>query len=184
MAYKCLKRCDGRLRGLISDWDAWMVSADEQYARFLSRLGESPFVYHEVASVGFLANAAACAGFLPVNEYDIIKLGKNDKRTKVPGRADLWFDTGPRCYSLEFKRAWLAATPKNLLDSLNQAYDDIECVQNDESHYASAGLLAAVRDSHRTEKYEAFAASDEVDLAYHIGPEGENGAYIFFKLKD
>jgi hypothetical protein len=184
MAYRCLKACDGRSRGLLADWESWMQSADLLYVRFLKRLGESPFFYHEVAAVGFLANAAACAGFLPVNEYDIVKRAKSDKRIKVPGRADLWIDSGPRCYSFEFKRAWVAATPNNLSGSLEAASDDIRCVSNDEYHYAAAGLLAAVRDEHRIQKYEAFAHSDEVDLAYHVGPEGENGAYIFFRLKE
>ena len=78
-----------------------MVTADKLYNRFLKRIGESPFYYHEVASVGFLATAAGIAGFLPMNEYEIIKRGSADRRTKGDGRADLWFDGGPRCYSFE-----------------------------------------------------------------------------------
>ena len=184
MTFACLKVSDGRRKGLISDWEQWLRSADDLYMRFLARLEESPFSYHEVASVGFLASASAMAGFLPVNEYDIIKRGNADKREKVPGRADLWFDTGDRCYSFEFKRAWFAATPNNLSASLNTALNDIKCVQPDEYHYAAGGLLAFVNDEDRLNTYLEFAEADEVDFSYSIGPEGKNAAFLYFKLVD
>lgn len=182
MTLKVLKHGDGRRRGLISDWDAWMRQADALYMRFLDRVGESPFGYHEVAATGFLASAAAMAGFIPLAEYEIIKRGKADRRTRSGGRADLWFASPERAYSFEVKRAWLAATPGNLRERLNAAADDIGCIQEDEYHYAAGLLITKVRDVHRAPTYEALAQDDAVDLAYRIGPDGEEGAYLYFKL--
>ena len=122
------------------------------------------------------------AGFTPLSEYEVIKRGREDKRARVDGRADLWFSSGSRAYSFEFKRAYTAATSKNLLEVLTVASDDIACISRDEYHYAAGGLIARVRDEHRQDTYTRFAESDAVDLAYHIGPDGENGAFIFFKL--
>jgi len=181
MSFECLKG-DLRRKGLHADWELWLRAADELYLRFLERAGESPFYFHEVASVGFLASASAIAGFLPLAEYEIIKRAQHDKRIKVDGRADLWFDSGARCYSFEFKRAHVAATSKNLTDVLKQASGDIACINRDEYHYAAGGLLARVRDPHREDVYRAFAASDDVDFAYRIGPKGENGAFLYFTL--
>ena len=182
MALKVLKRGDGRRRGLISDWDRWMHQADALYMRFLDCVGESPFGYHEVAATGFLASAAAMAGFIPLAEYEIIKRGKRDRRTKAGGRADLWFASPERAYSFEVKRAWLAATPANLRERLAAAADDIDCIPEDEYHHAAGLLITKVRDDHRRPVYEAMAQEDAVDLAYRIGPDGEEGAYLYFKL--
>jgi hypothetical protein len=182
MALREIKRYDGRQRGLLRDWKAWLTQADKLYGRFLGEVGDSPFVYHEVASVGFLASSAAMAGFVPLAEYEVIKRGQHDKRTRVDGRADLWFSSGSRFYSFECKRAYFSATRKNLTDMLVHAKKDIACIQREEYHYAAGCLLARVRDAKRIEIYEEFAKSDEVDLAYHIRPEGEEGAYLYFSL--
>jgi hypothetical protein len=77
------------VRGLLQDWEAWLREADKLYDRFLGDVGDPPFFYHEVASVGLLASAAVMAGFVPPAEYAAIKRGRNDKRTRVDGRADL-----------------------------------------------------------------------------------------------
>jgi hypothetical protein len=180
--FQRLRGADGRRRGLLADWDSWLRCADELYSRFLVRTGDSPFVYHEVASVGFLASAAAMAGFVPLAEYEVVKRGRDDKRARVDGRADFWFSSGARAYSFEFKRAFLAATPGNLKEVLNGAEEDVACIQRDEYHYAAGGLIARVRDVARLKTYEEFGESAEVDLAYHIGPTGKDGAYLFFKL--
>ncbi|MBB5746583.1 hypothetical protein [Brevundimonas variabilis] len=182
MAVQVLKRGDGRRRGLIADWDLWLHHADELYLRFVERVGESPFSYHEVACTGFLASAAAMAGFIPLAEYEIIKRAKADRRTKADGRADLWFASPERAYSFEVKRAWLAATPGNLKERLAAAADDIACIPRDEYHHAAGLLIAKVRDVHRQYTYEMVAQDGDVDLAYRIGPEGEEGAYLYFKL--
>ena len=182
LALEVLKRGDGRKRGLIADWDSWLTHADDLYGRFLSRVGESPFYFHEVASSGFLASAAAMAGFVSLSEYEIIKRGRADRRVKVDGRADLWFSTRERAYSFELKRAWLAATAANLSAALNEAVADIARIPRDEYHEAAGLLITRVRDVHRTPTYEGFATSDNVDLAYRMGPSGSHAAYLFFKL--
>jgi hypothetical protein len=182
MSFERLKCSDGRMRGLLADWERWLIKADNLYCRFLARIGDSPFLYHEVASVGFLASAAAMAGFIPLAEYEVVKRRAQDKRARVDGRADFWFCSDDRAYSFEFKRAHVAATPANLSETLTRAYHDIARIQRDEYHYAAGGLIARVRDEHRLETYLGFAEHDDVDLAYRIGPKGQDGAFLFFKL--
>ena len=183
MSYECIKVGDGRRTGLIADWEHWLRSADKLYRKFVDRLdGDSPFDYHEVASVGFLANAAAMAGYLPMNEYDVFKQGKSDRRTKKPGRADLWFDVGERCYSMEFKRTRRPQTVAYLSQRLDYAYEDIECVHKDEYHYAAACLVTVAREKKRISVCKQFAESANVDFAYRIGPKTEP-AFLFFRLK-
>ena len=182
MTFERLKVSDGRLRGLVSDWDAWLEQAHVLYLRFLDRVGDSPFLYHEVASVGFLASAAAMAGFTPLAEYEVVKRGREDKRARVDGRADFWFSSGPRAYSFEFKRANVAATARNLAAVMRSSSNDIACIQREEYHYAAGGQIARVRDTDRIKTYVEFAKSDMVDLAYHLGPDGKDGAFLFFKL--
>lgn len=182
MAFEMLKQSDGRRRGLIGDWNAWLEQADDLYVRFLARVGDSPFTFHEVASSGFLASAAALAGFIPLAEYEIIKRGKLDRRTRADGRADLWFASPDRAYSFELKRALLSATFANLAAGLDAAADDVSCIPREEYHYAAGLLVTRVRDVEREPVYKAFANSGRVDAAYRIGPNGENGAYLFFRL--
>lgn len=184
MSLEVLKLGDCRQRGLVTDWGRWLRQADKLYERFVSRVGESPFYFHEVASTGFLASAAALAGFVPLAEYEIVKRAKADRRVKVDGRADLWFSAGQRAYSFELKRAWPSATPGNLAATLVAATDDIACIPRDEYHYAAGLLITRIRDVHRESIYRAFADTAAVDHAYRIGPAGENGAYLFFKLTE
>jgi hypothetical protein len=158
------------------------INADKLYCRFLDRVGDSPFLYHEIASVGFLASAAAMAGFTPLAEYEVIKRGRDDKRARVDGRADFWFSSEGRAYSFEFKRAYVAATERNLSNVLAGAIEDVACIQREEYHYAAGGLIARVGDKNRWNVYREFADSDKVDVAYRIGPEGQDGAFLFFKL--
>lgn len=160
-----------------------MIEADRLYTRFFDHVGDSPFLYHEIASVGFLASAAAMAGFVPLAEYEVVKRGHDDKRARVDGRADFWFGSDARAYSFEFKRALVAATAKNLRESMTSASSDVARIQREESHYAAGGLIARVRDEHRLDVYRDFAESDHVDLAYSIGQEGAEGAFLYFKLR-
>lgn len=184
MAFRLVKCGDARRRGLLADWEAWLRQADKLYMRLLDRIGDPPFLYHEVASVGFLASAAAMAGFTPLAEYEVIKRGRQDKRARVDGRADFWFASkGDRCYSFEFKRAYFAATADNLGRTLDAAYDDIECIPRNEYHYAAACAVGLVTEEHRLAVYEEFAEGANVDYAYRIGPVGVNGAYLYFRLK-
>ena len=182
MSFECINAGDGRRKGLLADWEQWMRAADGLYSRFLERVGDSPFYYHEVASTGFLASAAAMAGFIPLAEYEILKRGRQDKRTKSDGRADLWFSGERLCYSFEMKRAYLSATQKNLSAVMNEAIDDIACIGRDEYHYAAGCLITRIRDEDRMETYRNFGQSEHVDICYRIGPAGEDGAFLFFKL--
>lgn len=183
MAFEELKIGDRRRKPLIADWENWLKQADKLYMRFFERLdSDSPFDYHEVASVGFLACASAMAGFLPMNEYDVFKRWKYDKRIKQRGRADLWFDAGKQCYSFEFKRTRRPVTSAYLSERLDYAYGDIECVQKDEYHYAAACLLTVAKDEKRISVCREFAQNSEVDYAYQIGPASEPG-FLFFRIK-
>jgi hypothetical protein len=163
-----------------SDWSKWLVAADDLYLRYYQKTEESPFFLNEIARVGFLASAAALAGFLPLSEYSCKKLGKKDKRRRVDGRADLWFDTGQRCYSFEFKTAYLDGT--RLHQTLYDAQGDIARVLPSEYDYAAAGLIARVCNSEAEEKFRAFANCRSVDWACRLGPQETDGAFLFFRL--
>jgi len=182
MSFECIA-ADGRRRGLMADWELWLREADLLYGRYLERIEESPFDFNEVSAVGFLSAAAARKDFLTLNEYEIVKRDRSDRRRKVPGRADLWFASDQRSYSFEFKRAWHAATIKNLESTLSRARADIAVIDKDESHYAAGVVLAYVRDERRIERYEKFATHQNVDFAYRIGPKGVTGGYLFFSVK-
>jgi hypothetical protein len=90
----------------------------------------SPFEFNEVSAVGFLTVAAARCDFLTLNEYEISKSSKLDRRKKAAGRADLWISGKDRTYSFEFKRAWYAATIKNLEATMSRALGDISAVHD------------------------------------------------------
>jgi hypothetical protein len=111
-----------------------------------------------------LASSAALAGFIPLAEYEIVKRGRDDQRVRADGRADLWFSSDSRAYSFEFKRAYFAATQKNLADELINATNDVACIRREEYNYAAGGLIARVRDEGRLKTYRAFAEDDKVDL--------------------
>lgn len=175
-----LKACDGRKAGLLSDWDAWMQAADILYNRTLYRAGYSPFCHHEVSAMGLLAGAAAMVGFAPFLEYELEKA--DTEHGKWSGRADLWFSSDKRCYSFEAKRAYVAATSANLEKVLAEAKQDAQNISVDEYNYAAGLLISYVSEEKRIKTYEAFAADDTVDLAYKIGPDGLDAAFLFFTL--
>lgn len=183
MTYLCLKKKNA-LRGVCADWDEWINEAHNLYMRHLDLGFLSPLQYHEVSATGFLAAAAARKDFLTSQEYEIVKRSQLDRRINKSGRADLWITNEKRCYSLEFKRAWNIATVKNLENTMSKAKSDISVIQRAESDYAAAGVLAFVSDAARVSVYEDFMHREVVDFAYHIGPDGENGAYIFFAIKN
>jgi hypothetical protein len=177
-----IKRGDLRKSGLLLDWEAWLQSADILYSRSLKAIGYSPFEHHEVSSVGLLAAAAAMAGFTPVMEYEHPKEDRRGDWGSWNGRADLWFSSGTRSYSIEAKRAYWKATATNLEKVLVEAHSDAECVAVTEYNYAAGLLIALVVDPLRIETYTDFAEREDVSLAARIGPAGQHGAYLYFKF--
>jgi len=178
-----LNRGDGRRsRQLVEDWNRWIIHLDSLYRKFIRVVGESPFSYNELAATGFLASAAANAGFLPLTEYAVVKRSKLDRRAKVDGRADLWFSTADRWYSFEVKLAWHIATRANLAASLKAASEDVACLPTDEYHFAAGVLIAWVKHAEREQIYRSFADDSNVHFAYRIGPGREDGAFLFFTL--
>jgi hypothetical protein len=182
MSFEFITRGDLRRTGLLKDWEAWLQSADALYSRSLETLGYSPFQHHEVSSVGLLAAAAAIAGYTPVMEYEHAKEDRRGDWGTWDGRADLWFSSGSRSYSIEAKRAYWKATAANLKKVLNVAHSDAEYVVPSEYNYAAGLLIGLVVESSREKVYSDFAKTEDVSLAARIGPEGANGAYLFFKL--
>jgi hypothetical protein len=186
VSLSCLKS-DKRRSRLCTHWERWLTEADKLYAVHLRELDESPFAYHEVAAVGFLTSAAARAGFLTLNEYEIEKTRRTGQRGRPPGyqgRADLWMRRNGLDYSFEFKRALYAATSKNLSKVLSIVRQDIAAVPADECHYAAAGLIAYAKYADRDRTYVDFCDHDDVHFAYRIGPTRHRGAYIYFWIKD
>ena len=182
MSLTCLK-ADKRAVAY-RDWNGWLEQSSKLHDRFLDEIGISPFDANEQSSVGLFAAASAMAGHLPLLEYGIRKKDRDDRRKRCNGRADLWIDFPARCYSFEFKRAWYAATLKNLRATLTVVRGDIGCVGDEEHDVAAACMIAYVRDAHRKHTYEAFAEDKQVHFAYHIGPADAGGAYLYFALKD
>lgn len=182
MSYECLKQGDGRRRALIADWERWLTAADSLYMSLLERIDYAPFLLHEITRAGLLACAASQAGFLPLMEYALAKKGRDDKRLRENGRADLWFASNASYYSFEFKCALDKVTPGNLAAKLDHAARDIACIPPSEYRYAAGCLIAPVVEEERLETYRAFAQSDAVDCAYRIGPDGADGAFLFFRM--
>lgn len=183
MSYSCLKKGDARRTILIADWEKWMKSADRLYGRYIERFdNESPFAYHEVSCVGLLSNAAAIAGFLPMLEYDLKKISGADRRRRVKGRADLWFEADRRCYSLEVKKAPINFTAGGLQKRLDKANADIARIQDGECHAAAGCLIAVANDAAEIGRCDDFARSEHVDIAYKIGPAA-SPAFLFFKVR-
>lgn len=181
MSFEVLK--DDNRRSCAADWEKWLREADKLHSRYLKEIGDSPFTFNEISAVSFLSAAAARVGYLTLNEYSCVKKDKEDRRFKKAGRADLWLTTGPHSYSFEFKRAYYAATPKNLAKTLGTACDDINVVDKSESHSAAAVVLAYVRDEKRKENYHNFANRENVDFSYRIGPSRVGGCFLFFSIK-
>lgn len=184
MTYSCVKMHDARRTVLLADWEKWLKSADKLYLRMYQRLeGESPFDYNEMSCVGLLCSAAGIAGHLPMLEYNIVKAASHDRRFRVGGRADLWFEGNRDCYSFEMKRIDRGFSYASLSRRLQKANADIRLIQANECHVASGCLLAVASDKGSMKICNDFAASDEVDLAYKIGPKDEP-AFLFFKVRE
>jgi hypothetical protein len=181
MTLQILKQ-DGRRRGLNADWEEWLNAADRLHQKFRDELDFSPFELHEVGCVGFLASAAAVAGFVSISEYDIDKNKGSEVEDIRPGRADLWISANHHYYSFECKRAYHSATPKNLKDVLELAVRDTKQIPFDENKYAAALMTAFNRDPERMNIYLDFAQSSAVDSAYYIGPAEQGGGFLFFKI--
>jgi hypothetical protein len=171
------KRVDGRRNIVKRDWARWLIEADRWYTRYLRTGHDSPFAYHEVASVGFLSCAASRANFLTLNEYEL-------EKKRGWGRADLWMLHRGISYSFEFKRAWHAATAQNLITTLREARRDIGRIPDDECHHAAGGVIAYVDHKKRVPTLEEFCGHKEVDMAYRIGPAGKNAVFLFFAFKE
>lgn len=159
-----------------------MQAADFLYTRTLQRIGYTPFLHHEVSTVGLLASAASLAGYVALMEYEVPKSVRGPSGFSWNGRADLWFSTQERHYSIESKRGYVRATSENLSGMLRAALDDVRCLRADENTYAAGMLTCFVKYHDRTATYEEFARSEQVSLSYRIGPEGKDGAYIFFAV--
>ncbi|HEX8301843.1 hypothetical protein [Sphingomonas sp.] len=89
------------------DWNRWMESAAKLADRFYLEAGnDDPFMYGEQASVGFLATAAAHAGFMALPEFAVTK---NDIKNSSPrsGRSDLWISSSDREWWFEAKQRFI-----------------------------------------------------------------------------
>jgi hypothetical protein len=182
MAYETVKRGDQRRRLLLGDWKPWLEQMAGLYDRYLLEEYPSPFSLHEQATVGLLVSAAARAGFINYNEYEIIKKGRGDKRRRVSGRADFWMDCNGRGYSFEVKRAYIETSKTQLRATMRSAITDAECICEDECDQAVGLVLAYMNENGDPELYETFSKSEDVSFAYRFGPRGKGGAFLFFSL--
>ena len=184
MALTVIKECDGRKRGLIDDWNRWLVAADQLYMRMLNEENIYPIAQHEVSISGFLASSAALAGFLPLMEYETLKKDKNSVDGYRNGRADLWFSSGHRTYSFEIKRAFYQSNINKLKSVMNLVIKDTGFIDDNEAGYFCACVMAYVSDEKYINVFEEFSRDENVTSAYRIGPSGAGCAYIYFNIED
>ncbi|WP_438725677.1 hypothetical protein ACR9YC_06915 [Parasphingorhabdus sp. DH2-15] len=172
-------KSDGRTE-LYKDFLPLLEKTDSFHRRFLKEWEISPFAFTEQTVVGAFVWSAGSLGLYCLNEYQVLKSKKPNKKPKLNGRADFWIDFGERNYSLEFKRAKQVANFNNLRKKLNIAIEDISKVDTDEHLRACAILSAYAEDDKKNAIYEKFAEEDDIDLAVRIGkPKGE-GVYLYF----
>lgn len=181
MTYEVVKAGDGRRKLLSNDWLPWLEEMGSLYDRFVAEEYPSPFSFHEQATVGLPVSAAA-RGYLNYNEYELSKKGRDDKRTRVPGRVDFWMECNGRSYSFEVKRAYFDTNASKLKRMMQAAIADAKFICDDECEQAVGLLVAYMNGSTDPLLYETYISSQDVHRAYRFGPRGEGGTYLMFFL--
>ena len=126
-----------------------------------------------------MVGAAHRAGLLAFAECGVEKEGRSGS-----GRGDLWIACPEKHYWFEFKRS--AFNPKakkwGLKHALESAVNDIRDLSLAKGEVGIAGVIAATNNmkSGFREEYRSFV--NNVDYAFHFGPDGSRGAYLFLKL--
>ncbi len=182
MYYETIKSGDQRFKSIARDWSPWLQEIGHLYNRYIAEQYPSPFSLHEQATVGLLVSAAARAGYLNYNEYELSNKGPDDKRRRVPGRADFWMECNGRAYSFEVKRAYLDTSSAKLKRMMQAAIADARCICDDECDRAVGLLVAYMNGDTDPETYETCIATTDVHRAYRFGPRGNGGCYLLFTL--
>lgn len=182
MYYETIKSGDQRFKSIARDWSPWLQEIGHLYNRYIDEQYPSPFSLHEQATVGLLVSAAARAGYLNYNEYELSKKGPDDKRRRVPGRADFWMECNGRAYSFEVKRAYFDTSLAKLERMMRAAIADARRICDDECDRAVGLLVAYMNGDTDPETYETYVATTDVHRAYRFGPRGNGGCYLLFTL--
>jgi len=158
---------------------SWIDEVALLYMTYLDDLGYLPFHDHEQCAVSLLVAAASRAGHLALAECAV-------DREESAGRADLWIVSENTHYWFEFKRsAFRPNTPKwGLKHSLKIALHEVGQLYFDDGEVGVAGIIAVTdkMPAGRRKEYEDFC--ENVDFAFHLGPYGWRGAYLYFKILD
>lgn len=97
MYYETIKSGDQRFKSIARDWSPWLQEVGHLYNRYMAEEYPSPFSLHEQATVGLLVSAAARAGYLNYNEYELSKRGPaTNVGASRAARISGWSATGGR----------------------------------------------------------------------------------------
>ena len=174
-------------------WETWMRTAAKMANSFYNDAGEDdPFNYGETASVGFLATAAARAGYLALPEFAVKKVSQIDRRKRGRGRSDLWLMTeSGQDWWFEFKQHFITRGSDRDLERRWEAA--IRCADQIKMHgSAVAGLVASLAwlKQHRPSNLDAAQEAlnrfqDQRQFAYRIGARNADPeTYIFLEIVD
>lgn len=144
-------------------WPTWMNAAAKLASAFHNDAFEDdPFCYGETASVGFLATAAAKAGYLALPEFAVPKIGAKDRRRRARGRSDLWLQMKTeRDWWFEFKQHFISRGSDR---DLQRAWENAEkCAKQVTLHgTAVAGLVVSFDFLKRKRPENLEAARDAI----------------------
>lgn len=173
--FVCLK--GDKTSEIYRDWKPWLNHTSKLYMKFIDDHGHWPLHDNEQAAVSLLLAGAVKAGYLALAECEVDK----DERK---GRGDLWIICDNTKYWFEFKRAAFNPNALNwgLKHALYVATNDINKLAIDNGELGVAGVIAAtdLMKAGRKKTYSDFC--DHVDYAFHIGPSGARGAYLYFSV--
>lgn len=181
---------DGRTRHA-KHWSKWL-----QYVpRIRSKFGRwhenlDPFHSNETASVAFLANAAAKAGYLALTEYVTFKRHASRGRPFRHGRCDLWMGDTVSEFSWAFEVKQHFASSRIRQDTfdnwLKHAHDDAKSVDRNEADDRVGCLImvpgeTALQDPHYSDHFDMVCSSS--DFAFRVGG-GMSTVWLAFKVVD
>lgn len=179
MDYEWLKGHSSKQKKIFEVFDPWMQETANISEQFWSYASDQFYPFHdnENSAVSILLGGASRAGYSAVSEYRLRKRDRKDRRRWKDGRADLWFVAQSKAFSFEFKRAWNAASSKNLAEVMDDATWDIKNVPTNESDHAFAGVIAPAYDEAEVGVYEAFAK--QVDFCCRLGDPQRFEVYFY-----
>ena len=130
-------------------WTSWLTEA-VRLAHEFSEVEDDPFAYNETATVSLLTAAAAKADMLALAEYVSRKKRRDDRRSNIPGRCDLWLYDNSTSWAFEFKQKFYQGGQhkvETLSGWLDEACDDASRLSEFEATKRFGALVISCRDA-------------------------------------